>query len=666
MLLASGISPPLINGVSPFLTKDKSPFLTNPLFRPLPRYISPYLDPCVDAELQKILGDDDELKGIYKRLVADRLASDSECVLDIKTTILIAGLFRKTKFIKFIDKKIPKTGRTYKIVLSVGQLLAAFLLVISTGQYQSIASIQSTLKTLPIHTLLGLPSKVTVEDFSYDALSRALDKVFDYGTDKLFRKYYKHVAKCFGIAPPKEVHIDSTNFYTYHMTSLLRVLNEDLNKGEEATGAKTKEINKRRTVCMTYGHSKDGKFGCNLVGLCSLCDGFTGIPLLMRAIDGNASDKVEFASILEKDLPEIIKQCPGLKLVVGDSALCTQVSFINARNLGVHIVTRMPDNFAITKNLLDTIDPTSLPLLYDETEWQQEHGSKSKVPRGKLIPNREKWGIPLLCLFVFDPNTLDNNLDNLENKATQEKEKIEKALSTNSFACRKDANTFYNNQKEKVKYCLLGDVDLVAAEEDKEGNKIKVIKAQTTVTINQQFLKNRALRDSCYLVVTSDVKHDWTGAELLECYKRNSSVENSWRLSKNSRLCLKRFFLKKESRIESLLCLMYMNVLNHTLISHLLRKGVEEGKLTIPYSERRIGRTKPTVEAIFNYFSTNGPYLKYKWNHKSFKPTVLNVNEWVVKVCFYLGKEWAKLLLSRTYALPDFTVKRIFELQRSG
>lgn len=63
-----------------------------------------------------------------------------------------------------------------------------------------------------------------------------------------------------------------------------------------------------------------------------LCDAKSKIPLFLRNVSGNISDKTSFKNLIIDSLDTIKEQFHELEYLVGDSALCTEeiLALVNA------------------------------------------------------------------------------------------------------------------------------------------------------------------------------------------------------------------------------------------------------------------------------------------------------------------------------------------------
>ena len=599
---------------------------------------------------------------------------------DIGQALLMAGFLADTKFIDFVDARLPKTGKTDKIVLSHGQVLAILLVVLFSGQYRSLLSLQGKLSKLAIHGLLGLAPEIRIEDISRDVCSFSLDVLWEYGCAQLFEEYGAAVYKQYNLGECTEAHLDSTNYITYHSESpadlaetpedAAEIAAQDPDEVEilERVSSTTSEgATSRKEPRLTYGKSKDGHHELALVSVYNFCDGHTGIPLLSVVKDGNASDKTVFAELAKTVLPALQKYFSSLKYLVADSAFCTEESFKNTIAAGVHVVTRMPDSFTVTKQVMDKYpDPYSLEPIYDEDEWHQAHGKTSEVPRGLILKGLSMWGLPLTGLLVFNPNLKQTKGKTLNKRATKEKEALAKAVK-HKFKCEADAQQYIHDLEKSAKYCTITDVEYKLIEVNerkgapskdpaKNKKKLKEVRTSANVCLDLEKIEELVQSECYYLLVTTDVERHWSKAELLECYKRNSVVENLWRHSKNKRLFLSRFFFKSEHRVETILWLVHVGLIAFTVMENLIQRAALADEFHMPDQEHRSIMKKPTCTRVIDYLKDFGPSLRID---SSGIGKVVNITNVTVELCQCLGETWLQLLLEHRYTVPQNLVPNL-------
>ena len=111
---------------------------------------------------------------------------------------------------------------------------------------------------------------------------------------------------------------------------------------------------------------------------------------------------------------------------------------------------------------------------------------------------------------------------------------------------------------------------------------------------------NESLR---YIIATTDITRDWTMADLLAIYHRQSAVERGWRCIKDPKILVSSIFLKKPSRIATLMWLMTLGLLVYCAMEYHIRKTMQDNELWIPTPDNRYPMYKPTLLRLLTYIS---------------------------------------------------------------
>lgn len=150
-----------------------------------------------------------------------------------------------------------------------------------------------------------------------------------------------------------------------------------------------------------------------------------------------------------------------------------------------------------------------------------------------------------------------------------------------------------------------------------------------------------------YVIVTTDTERNWTMAELLGVYKRQSVIERSWRVCKDPRFFVDSIYLKKPSRIDALLWLMSLALLVYSALEYYLRRTMREHQLSIKNLEGKGRNERPTLMRFFQYVFNNNlsivgaPHtdiLQIPW-----------FNEDLQNIIRCMGPEWTRYFNKGTY-----------------
>ena len=135
--------------------------------------------------------------------------------------------------------------------------------------YQTLSGTAEYFDNLPLGALIQ--DKITSKDLGRAVLSRFLDIVHDYGSEKLYLECASAVIKSLKIKVT-ESHIDSTSFH-YDGNS---------------------KVDDKGDFEITLGYSRDLRPDLNQAIALMLADGQSNIPLYEKNISGNVNDNKSF------------------------------------------------------------------------------------------------------------------------------------------------------------------------------------------------------------------------------------------------------------------------------------------------------------------------------------------------------------------------------------
>lgn len=121
----------------------------------------------------------------------------------------VAGMLDKLGLQELIDELIGKTGSHVEV--SNGEIASALIMQMLNVPYQTLCGTSEYFENIPIGSLLGHPG-LEGKSFGRAVLSRFLDSVYEYGSERLFLACASQTVEKLGISV-KEAHIDSTTFH---------------------------------------------------------------------------------------------------------------------------------------------------------------------------------------------------------------------------------------------------------------------------------------------------------------------------------------------------------------------------------------------------------------------------------------------------------------------
>ena len=209
---------------------------------------------------------------------------------------------------------------------SPGKIALGLIMNILCGR-SPIYRVEEFFEMRDVPLLLG--EGMTAEVFNDDAIGRVLDRIYDYGTWKLFSEVCIQVFHNFNV-DCSIIHQDTTSVSVW---------------GEYKPGADD-------PMKINHGYSKDKRPDLKQFVLSLLCvEG--NLPFHAGILDGNSSDKKINGTIIT-ELPRIIARYGAGKhefIYVADSALATRDNLLLMKD-DIQFITRLPENFGACPELI--------------------------------------------------------------------------------------------------------------------------------------------------------------------------------------------------------------------------------------------------------------------------------------------------------------------------
>ena len=247
-------------------------------------------------------------------------------------------------FVKIVDKALACDMR-----VSPGKILLALVMNVLSGR-SPLYRVEEFFRTRDVALLLG--SDMTVKMLNDDAIGRVLDRIYEYGTWKIFSEVCVQAFRAFSV-DASVVHHDTTSVSVW---------------GEYAPAP-------HDPICITNGFSKDKRpdlkqFMLSLL----LVEG--NLPCHGGILDGNASDKKTNGKILH-ELPRIMARHGKKEFIyVADAALATKEN-LSLMGDTIRFITRLPANFGVCGRLIGKAVALS--------SWQEVGPLSHRTVKGKEV-----------------------------------------------------------------------------------------------------------------------------------------------------------------------------------------------------------------------------------------------------------------------------------------
>jgi transposase len=443
-------------------------------------------------------------------------------------------------------------------------------------------------------TELLLGKAVPPQAFTDDTVGRVLDRLYDFGTMRLFTACAVRASMRFGLER-RYVHFDTTSRSVWG----------------EYQFAETQDL----PFQVTYGYSKDKRPDLKQFVLSTLCVD-RAVPIWGKPEDGNASDKTLNTALLS-EIAQLLAShgvAPGAYIYIADAALVTE------------------DNLAA---LGDTLFITRLPAAYSEcgrviaeavahNQWE-EVGVLAQTPPTKHRPGTcykvaegevTLYGKAYRAVVVHSSSQDQRRQKHLERELQASHATLEatvREVTQQEYFCRADAEAAA--AKLRAQQSAYHWVEVMVEEHPKYGpgrpsqKQPRVVKAlryslRGTLHERAEVIARKVQEAGCFVLLTNvptagEIAH--RAEEVLRAYKEQHGVEQNFAFLKDP-IIVNSLFLKKPERLEALGLVLLLALLLWRLVERALRVHVETtGNPLIGWDKK--ATQKPTAFMMMTKFA---------------------------------------------------------------
>jgi transposase len=490
---------------------------------------------------------------------------------------IVAGVCREIGLVEWLDRRAgPRRN-----VVSIGTATMAMVLNGLGFSNRQLYLVPQFFANKPVEHLLG--EGISADLLHDDCLGRTLDWIAEHDATALFAGIAQQARQRFGLAS-KHLHVDTTSF------SVSGAYEVDPEGAEAAQ------------IAITYGYSRDHREDLKqwMLALVTTHDG--DVPLFMRPLDGNSSDKVSISSIVRQVIEQLRASEaaePEDRLVVFDSGGYSQANMKAYNEAQIRWCSRVPQTSVEAK----------AALAEEPEQWQElsdQQGQYVRLQRA-LPQGEERW------LMIRSSENLQAARTNLHKKASKEQALWEKRLwhlGTQSFACQSDAEAAWKKAISKLPQWLRAEMSLQASPRYGKAGRpganaqpaSSTWKIVPTVQVDQQALERTADQQARFLIATNELSTDKLSDEaLLAVYKGQGSVERGFRFLKDPLFLASSVFVKKPSRLVALSFIMVLCLLVYRLAEQRLRQRLQQSEQTLPNQINK-PTDNPTMRWVFQCF----------------------------------------------------------------
>jgi transposase len=403
--------------------------------------------------------------------------------------------------------------------------------------------------------------------FNDDTVGRVLDRLYDFGTMRLFTACAVRAATRFDLER-RYVHFNTTSHSVWG----------------DYQFAETQDL----PFQVTYGYSKDKRPDLKQFVLSTLCVD-RAVPIWGKPEDGNASDKTLNATLLS-EIAQLLAQYgvqPGAYIYIADAALVTA------------------DNLAA---LRDTLFITRLPATYSEcgrviaeavahNHWE-EVGVLAQTPPTKHRPGtfykvaEERvtlYGKAYRAVVVHSSSPDQRRQNHLARELQASYATLEATVrqaAQREYFCQADAEVAA--AQLRAQQSAYHEVEVSVEEHptygpgrpsQKQPRVVKALRYGLRVTLRErtEVIARKTQEAGCFVLLTNvptvgEMAH--RGRDVLRAYKEQHGIEQNYGFLKDP-LIVNSLFLKKPERIEALGLVLLLALLLWRLVERTLRVHVE-------------------------------------------------------------------------------------------
>lgn len=501
---------------------------------------------------------------------------------------IISAYARRIGVLDIINTLIPT-----QMAIDAGTVILGMILDTLTGR-SPLYRLDEFFEHQDTELLLG--KKADPLQFSDYTVGRVLDRIYEYGTMKLFSQIAMQALTSFKI-DRRHLSFDTTSVSV---------------QGDYALYSS--ENGNNEVMKIVHGHSKDHRPDLKQFMVKMLCVDRT-IPVFGATEDGNASDKTvnnEVLSSISKYMAQNGIKKEGF-IYIADSAMVTRKN-LEKIEVGIQFISRLPATYKECSNLIKSAvagnEWEMLGKLSQTTETQNRPAAVYKAWESQVVLNDQFYRAVVIHSSAHDKRR-QKRIEKELNKEYTALSKAVKKLSGQQFFCRADAEQAARELTDSTCIFYKPATRIIEAQKYRPGRpKTDGTRALDKVMygIAVELLETDAAEElkketGCFVLITnvpSELKNGYSSYEILRAYKDQYGIEQNFGFFKNTPI-VNSIFLKKAERIEVLALVLLLSLLVWRLIEHKMRRHAKENEKDLPGWKKR--RTdKPTSFMLMTRF----------------------------------------------------------------
>lgn len=535
---------------------------------------------------------------------------------------LVAGMFDELGIGGLVDELLPQDLSQRKV--SVGQALKAMVLNGLGFANRRLYLMTEFFRNKPTERLMG--TGISPEHLNDDALGKALDALHAFGLTELYRMIARQAAERLGLGGYVATgHLDTTSFHVDGR------YNSELDDFDEEAGV----------IHVSKGYSRDHRDDLNQVVLELITESRANLPMMMRPLSGNASDKTSFEETIERHVGQLRGDDDGLSMVVvTDSAAFTRGCLTAYQRQGLRWVMSVPATVGESKRRLEeVVDPEELRALAEGYRYSGFSTTYAEV--------EQRW------LVIYSEATRERAAKRVDKELLKQGDKERKAfdeLCREAFRCSEDAQRALASFRGRLKVLEVHGADVIERRHYKSAGKPAADAVPESVSYHLggalaapiAVREQRIIRRSCFILATNELDEEVLGdSEVLRAYKGQSSkVERGFRFLKDPMFVASTLYLKRVERVMALLMVMTVCLLVYAALEYRIRQTLSEHEASVPDQKGKPTR-RPTAKWVFELFTD--VHLLTITAEKTIRRLVLNLRKELKRLLELMGPTYMEL-----------------------
>lgn len=534
---------------------------------------------------------------------------------------LVAGMFDELGIGDLVDELVPQDLSQRNV--SVGQALKAMVLNGLGFANRRLYLMPEFFRNKPTERLVG--AGISPEHLNDDALGKALDTLYAFELTELYRMIARQAAERLGLGSGvATAHLDTTSF---HVDGRYNSECDDL---DENAGV----------IHVSKGYSRDHRDDLYQVVLELITESRANLPMMMRPLSGNASDKTSFKDAIERHVGQLRGDDGGPSvIVVTDSAGFTRECLAACQRQGLRWVMSVPSTVGEARRRLEEVDPEKLRPLAEGYRYAAFSTTYAEV--------EQRW------LAIYSEAARERAAKRVDKELIKQGDKERKAfdeLRRQTFHCPEDAWRALAAFREKLGVLEVHGVDVIERRHYQSAGKPPADAVPESVTYHLggalavpiALRERRLVRRSCFILATNELDEGALGdLEVLRAYKGQSSkVERGFRFLKDPMFLASTLYLKRVERVMALLMVMTVCLLVYAALEYRIRQTLAEHEESVPDQKGKPTR-RPTAKWVFELFMD--VHLLTITAEKTIRGLVLNLREELKRLLELMGPTYMEL-----------------------